>query len=64
MADKPAVPDVRALVALHHRAVYAYAYRLAGSVPDAEDLTQQVFLVRAAATQAVAEHRRPPAAGY
>lgn len=37
--------DVARLVAEHHRAVYAYAYRLSGSVPDAEDLTQQVFLV-------------------
>ena len=63
MADKPDVPDVQALVAAHHRAVYAYAYRLAGSVPDAEDLTQQVFLV---AQQRLGQFRppRPPAAGY
>jgi RNA polymerase sigma-70 factor, ECF subfamily len=32
------------LVAEHHQAVYRYAYRLAGTVQDAEDLTQQVFL--------------------
>jgi RNA polymerase sigma-70 factor (ECF subfamily) len=44
MADNPEGPDVQTLVAAHHRAVYAYAYRLSGSVPDAEDLTQQVFL--------------------
>lgn len=37
--------DVAQLVAEHHRVVYRYAYRLSGSTPDAEDLTQQVFLV-------------------
>lgn len=36
--------DLAHLVAEHHQAVYRYAYRLTGSVPDAEDLTQQVFL--------------------
>jgi len=36
--------DIARLVAEHHQAVYRYAYRLTGSVPDAEDLTQQVFL--------------------
>lgn len=32
------------LVAEHHQPVFRYAYRLAGTVPDAEDLTQEVFL--------------------
>ncbi len=45
MADDRAEMDVAQLVADHHQAVYRYAYRLSGSVPDAEDLTQQVFLV-------------------
>jgi RNA polymerase sigma-70 factor (ECF subfamily) len=36
--------DIRQLVADHHAVVYTYAYRLTGSVADAEDLTQQVFL--------------------
>ncbi len=45
MADRRARMDVTQLVAEYHQAVYAYAYRLSGSVPDAEDLTQQVFLV-------------------
>lgn len=37
--------DLNALVSEHHAAVYRYAYRLTGSVHDAEDLTQQAFLV-------------------
>jgi len=32
------------LVHDHHAELYRYAYRLAGSRPDAEDLTQQTFL--------------------
>ena len=44
MADARSGPDVAQLVAEHHQAVYRYAYRLTGSVQDAEDLTQQVFL--------------------
>ena len=45
MADERTSMDIAHLVAEHHRAVYAYAFRLSGSVPDAEDLSQQVFLV-------------------
>ncbi|MEX2188747.1 MAG: sigma-70 family RNA polymerase sigma factor [Pirellulales bacterium] len=33
------------LVAEHHAAVYRYAYRLCGSAADAEDVTQQAFLI-------------------
>jgi RNA polymerase sigma-70 factor (ECF subfamily) len=44
MADDRAPMDIAQLVAEHHQAVYRYAYRLTGSVPDAEDLTQQAFL--------------------
>jgi len=36
--------EIAQLVAEHHEAVYRYAYRLTGTVADAEDLTQQVFL--------------------
>ena len=57
MADNPASTDVEQdasagdpppiarLVADYHAALYRYAFRLCGSVADAEDLTQQVFLI-------------------
>jgi RNA polymerase sigma-70 factor, ECF subfamily len=44
MVDEGTPIDIAQVVAEHHGAVYRYAYRLTGSVPDAEDLTQQVFL--------------------
>ena len=44
MDEHHAETDISQLVAQYHRGVYGYAYRLTGSVPDAEDLTQQVFL--------------------
>ena len=37
--------DLREIVERYHEAVYRYAYRLAGNQADAEDLTQQTFLV-------------------
>lgn len=43
--DAAGVLQLEALVTEHHAALYRYAYRLAGSVHDAEDLTQQAFLV-------------------
>jgi RNA polymerase sigma-70 factor, ECF subfamily len=42
-AERPRM-EIAQLVAEHHQAVYRYAYRLSGSVADAEDLSQQVFL--------------------
>jgi RNA polymerase sigma-70 factor (ECF subfamily) len=45
MADDRVTADIQRLVAEHHQAVYGYAYRLTASAADAEDLTQQVFLV-------------------
>ncbi len=45
MADRAAPLAVAKLVADYHEALYRYAYRLSGSTSDAEDLTQQVFLV-------------------
>jgi RNA polymerase sigma-70 factor (ECF subfamily) len=45
MADVRLGGDVAKIVAEHHQAVYRYAYRLTGSVHDAEDLTQEVFLI-------------------
>lgn len=40
-----AAVDLRWLVKEHYRSVYRYAYRLCGNEADAEDLTQQTFLV-------------------
>ena len=45
MADIKAGLDIAQLVAADYQAVYRYAYRLSGSVADAEDLTQKVFLI-------------------
>ena len=42
MDEQRAEPDIAQLVAEHHRAVFGYAFRLAGSIADAEDLTQLV----------------------
>lgn len=33
------------LILAHHAAVYRYAFRLSGSAADAEDVTQQTFLI-------------------
>lgn len=41
--SRPSV-EIGQLVSEHHAAVYRYAYRLTGTVCDAEDLTQQTFL--------------------
>lgn len=41
----PATDPFRAIVAAHYQAVYRYAYRLCGGEADAEDLTQQTFLI-------------------
>ncbi len=37
--------DIETLIAKHHRAVYRFAYRLSGNSSDAEDLTQQAFML-------------------
>ncbi|MGD9722388.1 MAG: RNA polymerase sigma factor [Pirellulales bacterium] len=45
MAAEGAPLDIGPLVVEHHQALYRYAFRLTGSAADAEDLTQQVFLI-------------------
>jgi RNA polymerase sigma-70 factor (ECF subfamily) len=45
MAEDMPLVDLTQLVADHHAALYRYAFRLTGSAADAEDLTQQTFLI-------------------
>ncbi len=40
-----AAVDIADLVAAHYQELYGYAYRLAGTAADAEDLVQQTFLI-------------------
>ena len=51
-----AVIDIHQLIADHHQPLYRYAFRLTGSAADAEDLTQQTFLV---AQQKLHQVRQP-----
>lgn len=44
MTENEVCMEIGQLVSEHHAAVYRYAFRLAGAVCDAEDLTQQTFL--------------------
>lgn len=60
MVDDRVALDIEQLVAEHHQMVYRIAYRLTGSVPDAEDLTQQVFLI---AQEKLSQLRNPQSAG-
>jgi RNA polymerase sigma-70 factor (ECF subfamily) len=59
MADQRDAIDLAELVARHHAALYGYAYRLTGAAADAEDLTQQTFLI---AQRKLAQLREPAAA--
>lgn len=45
MANDPRTTNLPKLVADHHAELYRYAFRLCGAAEDAEDLTQQTFLV-------------------
>lgn len=45
MADPQPEVAIAELIERHYRWIYRYAYRLSGSAADAEDLTQQTFLV-------------------
>jgi RNA polymerase sigma-70 factor, ECF subfamily len=44
-ADGAAGGDLASLIVAHHAALYRYAYRLCGCPAEAEDLTQQTFLI-------------------
>ncbi len=55
LASSPVV-DIITLITDHHTAMYRYAYRLAGNHNDAEDLTQQAFMV---AHQKIHQVREP-----
>jgi RNA polymerase sigma-70 factor (ECF subfamily) len=44
-ADGAAGGDLASLIVAHHAALYRYAYRLCGCPTEAEDLTQQTFLI-------------------
>ena len=48
--------SIAQLVQAHHQAVFRYAFRLVGNVPDAEDLAQQTFLI---AQQKIDQIREP-----
>jgi len=43
--DIPAELRIQQLVSDHYQSVYRYAFRLSGSADDAEDLTQQAFMI-------------------
>jgi len=45
VTDAWAAMDMPALVQSHHAVVYRYAFRLSGNAADAEDLSQQTFLI-------------------
>lgn len=59
MADGAAPVPIEELVSRYAQDVYRYAYRLAGSAPDAEDLTQETFL---AAVKNLSQLANPEAA--
>lgn len=58
--DRRTCVTIQSLVADFHGDVYRYAFRLAGTQADAEDLTQQTFLI---AQQRLGQLREPAKAG-
>jgi RNA polymerase sigma-70 factor (ECF subfamily) len=50
--------DLAELARAHHAAVYRYAYRLCGNATEAEDLTQQTFLIAVRKVHQVREAER------
>jgi RNA polymerase sigma-70 factor (ECF subfamily) len=58
MTDDARQAEIARLVADHQAELYRYAYRLCGSAADAEDLTQQTFLVAQSKLDQVREPER------
>ncbi|MCA9265892.1 MAG: RNA polymerase sigma factor [Planctomycetales bacterium] len=50
--------DIRQLVLDHHEVLYRYAYRLTGSVHDAEDLVQQTFAIAQQKIDSIRDDRK------
>lgn len=45
VAAREPVIEIAGLIAAHHAPLFRYAYRLTGMAADAEDLTQQAFMI-------------------
>ncbi len=58
ISSQPQAADVAELARAHHAAVYRYAYRLCGNATEAEDLTQQTFLIAVRKVHQVREAER------
>lgn len=58
MCDSNSSPEISDLVRQHHVLLYRYAYRLSGSAADAEDLTQETYLIACRRLEQLREHDR------
>ncbi len=58
MSNAECAPRLQELVRLHHALLYRYAYRLTGSAADAEDLTQQTYLLACRKLDQLRDDRR------
>ena len=58
-SDSTVAVSIGGLIDDHHATVYRYAFRMAGQQSDAEDITQQTFLI---AHQKLSQLKKPSAA--